>query len=153
MIECKHWKKKVGLEVVRGFESKIRDIEAHHGMIVSERGYSKKALKFAEQHNISLCKPVDAQSKAWENVGIFPIQVTRVCIGKPCFKFSGSDEFGIADTIAKEIGTEAIVILDKKKNQSLNLRQLWQQKLDELISEKSWQIWEISKVLTRAVFC
>jgi len=29
IIECKHWKKRVGLEVVRDFLSKVKDVEAH----------------------------------------------------------------------------------------------------------------------------
>jgi hypothetical protein len=74
VIECKQWKKRVGLEVVKGFVSKVNDTGAHHGMIVSEIGFSKKALKFAKQNNIVLCKPIDAQSKVWKDVGLIPIQ-------------------------------------------------------------------------------
>jgi hypothetical protein len=136
VIECKQWKKRVGLEVVKGFVSKVNDIGAHHGMIVSEIGFSRKALKFAKQNNIALCKPIDAQSKVWENVGLIPIQVTCVRQGTSSFKISASEQFGTTDTIGKQISEEAVVVFDKKKKQSLNLRQLYEQKWDELFSEK-----------------
>lgn len=136
VIECKQWKKRVGLEVVKGFVSKVNDIGAHHGMIVSEVGFSKKALKFAKQNNIALCKPVDAQSKVWENVGLIPIQVTFVGRGKSSFEIEASEQFGTVDTSGKGISTEAVLVFDKKKNQSLNLRRLCEEKWDELFSEK-----------------
>lgn len=55
LIECKDYDKKIGLGIVRDFESAKRDIGANEAWIVTCTGFTRDALKFAKAKNI---KPV-----------------------------------------------------------------------------------------------
>ncbi len=54
VIECKQHKRKIGSDVVRQFLSLIDDIKANKGLIVSEQGFQRGAIKLANHHSIAL---------------------------------------------------------------------------------------------------
>ena len=57
LIECKEIEsgnKKVGLGIVRNFESAVRDIKAREAWIISNVGFTKHAARFAESKGIDL---------------------------------------------------------------------------------------------------
>lgn len=54
IVECKYWDSSVVQDVVLEFESKIRDLGAHKGIIVSKNGFQKGALRLARAHGIAL---------------------------------------------------------------------------------------------------
>lgn len=65
-IECKHYSKKVGREIVSAFATTIKDIGVEKGVIVTTVGFTDPAARLAKQKNISLVemrKPNDAD---WE---------------------------------------------------------------------------------------
>lgn len=47
IIDCKNYKKKINIKTVESFISMIEDVNADYGVIVSELGYTKGALKRA----------------------------------------------------------------------------------------------------------
>ncbi|MEM0978800.1 MAG: restriction endonuclease [Cyanobacteria bacterium P01_H01_bin.58] len=54
LVECKHWSSPVSQDTVLAFESKLRDVGAHKGIIVSKSGFQKGAKKVATAHGIAL---------------------------------------------------------------------------------------------------
>jgi hypothetical protein len=78
IIECKKYKTKIGIDIVRGFLSKINDLSAMKGIVVSEHGFTSEAELFAASNNIDLYSFVDAENIEWQNIGLIPISVIRV---------------------------------------------------------------------------
>lgn len=54
LVECKNYKKKVPVDDVEEFHSKIDDIGAHKGIIVTTEGYQDGAIKTAKGRGIAL---------------------------------------------------------------------------------------------------
>ena len=78
IVECKDWKDKVDIEVVRAFKSKIEDVGAMKGAIVSAFGFTSEAQKFAGSAGIEAYRAVDTQSLKWKEAPLVPIQVIRI---------------------------------------------------------------------------
>ena len=67
IVECKKWKRKVGVPAVEQFKTKMEDVGAHHGVIVSSSGFSKSAVIFSNScHTISLCLPPELKGVSKE---------------------------------------------------------------------------------------
>jgi hypothetical protein len=64
LIECKYWRKRVGLEEVMVLKQRIADIGAHKGVMVSASGFQKGAVTFAEANGIALvlCREQDKKT-------------------------------------------------------------------------------------------
>lgn len=54
MIECKHYRRRLGKDVVEQLRSKMDDIGAHKGVIVTTVGFQKGALRAAKSYGIAL---------------------------------------------------------------------------------------------------
>jgi hypothetical protein len=54
IIECKDYDSKVPIEKVEAFRTKIEDVGAMKGIMVSPKGFQEGAIKTAEAHNIEL---------------------------------------------------------------------------------------------------
>ncbi|MGZ8163148.1 MAG: restriction endonuclease, partial [Methylobacter sp.] len=52
LVECKDWKKKVGIETIDALESKRHDLVADHAVIYSNSGFSQPALRKARRVGI-----------------------------------------------------------------------------------------------------
>lgn len=53
-IECKNYRDKVGIGVIRDFHSVINDIGNISGIVVSKNGFQKGAKEYAKYYNITL---------------------------------------------------------------------------------------------------
>jgi hypothetical protein len=54
LVECKHYKSKVPVDDVEEFHSKIDDIGAHKGILITTIGFQSGALKAAKGRRIAL---------------------------------------------------------------------------------------------------
>ena len=54
LVECKQYRKKVGIEDLLTFRSRMDDRRAHKGVFVTATGYQRGALEYAKAHRISL---------------------------------------------------------------------------------------------------
>lgn len=71
VIECKDYNRKVSVGVVDGLHSKMQDINAHKGIIVSRKGFSSQSVSKAKRLDISLYTAHETLSEKWK----FPIEV------------------------------------------------------------------------------
>lgn len=67
-IECKRQKRPVTIEQVEAFASKLRDIGASEGIIVSASGFAAGAEAMAREHRIQLLTFREAQDTDWAAV-------------------------------------------------------------------------------------
>lgn len=54
VVECKHYKAKVGIDDVLEFAQRLDDIGAHKGVLVTTLGFQEGAIKVADAHRIAL---------------------------------------------------------------------------------------------------
>ena len=54
LVECKHWSRAVPQDVILSMKSKIEDLGAHKGIIVSDGGFQSGAIKLARANGIAL---------------------------------------------------------------------------------------------------
>lgn len=66
VIECKDYKRPVDVSTVEAFVTKLRDVRANKGAIISGKGFSKAATSLAAKHGIETFRYVDTQSKDWK---------------------------------------------------------------------------------------
>lgn len=55
IIECRDYKNKLNINGIDGFHSKLMDVNAGKGVIISRKGFSKKATNKAKRVEITLC--------------------------------------------------------------------------------------------------
>lgn len=60
LVECKDWRKKVGIEVVDALDSKRTDLHAQRAMIFSNSGFTKPALRKAARLGIDMSSALRA---------------------------------------------------------------------------------------------
>lgn len=65
VIECKRYNRPVGIDRVEAFVTKLRDVGASQGVMVSNKGFSKGARAVAARHVITLLSYREAQSADW----------------------------------------------------------------------------------------
>ncbi len=53
LVECKRYKNPVKRDIIMILESKIRDSDAHKGMVFSTLGFQKGAIEFAQQRGMA----------------------------------------------------------------------------------------------------
>ena len=56
-VECKYLNKRVGQPIIRQFKGLMDDLEGFHGVIVSKKGFTIGAKKYAEEYHIDLVVP------------------------------------------------------------------------------------------------
>lgn len=54
IFECKHYRRRVGKEIIQQLHSTMSDIGAHKGIVVTTTGFQKGALKAAQAYGIAL---------------------------------------------------------------------------------------------------
>lgn len=59
IIECKYLNKKVGLNIIREIDGLIDDVRAEKAVVVSRKGFTRGALRFASDKNIGLVSAND----------------------------------------------------------------------------------------------
>nr|WP_257022661.1 restriction endonuclease [Pigmentiphaga litoralis] len=54
LVECKQYKKRVGIDDLLEFKSRLDDLRAHKGVFVTSSGYQSGAIEFARANRIAL---------------------------------------------------------------------------------------------------
>lgn len=60
-IECKNWSNRVPQEVAHSFRTVVADLGAHHGFIVSRKGFQSGAYEAVKSTNVSLLNFTELQ--------------------------------------------------------------------------------------------
>lgn len=68
VIECKHQKRRVGIATIDAFVTKLRDVQASLGVIVSSGTFDNGARAQAERNNITLLSYREAELFDWNNL-------------------------------------------------------------------------------------
>jgi hypothetical protein len=68
IVECKRRKRPVGISQVDAFIQKLRDVQAHLGIIVSYSGFDKGARANANEYGIKLFSLRDAEQIDWQTL-------------------------------------------------------------------------------------
>lgn len=66
-IECKNYSSDVSIGKIRDFHSVLRDIGDIKGIFLTKKGYQSGAIKYAEQHGITLKELREPTEKDWGN--------------------------------------------------------------------------------------
>lgn len=54
LVECKQYEKRVGIDELLEFKSRLEDLRAHKGVFVTSSGYQSGAIEFARANRIAL---------------------------------------------------------------------------------------------------
>jgi Restriction endonuclease len=60
LIECKDWRKRVGVEVIDALDSKRRDVHANQAIVYSNSGFTAQALRKATRVGIGAASALNA---------------------------------------------------------------------------------------------
>ncbi|PIA78447.1 hypothetical protein BFR04_02610 [Gaetbulibacter sp. 4G1] len=95
IIECKDYKRKLSIIYVDSFHSKLLDVNASKGILVSRNGFSTKAISKAKRLGITLCTADEASDPNWKLKVDIPIVLEEI---QPVhFRFTG--EFNTQEMI------------------------------------------------------
>lgn len=139
VIECKDWKNKVDIDTVRAFQSKVKDVEAMQGVMVSSQGFTREAYKYAESQNICLYKLVDAESEKWSEAALIPIVITRINLRKAELRIIDNktkQSIWLMDKNGKPAEEEKMYFFDPKLNRYIRIREFLEEKWDEIFKNK-----------------
>ncbi len=78
IIECKDYKRPVDVTVVDAFQSKLNDVNANKGIIVSRNGFSGKAERKARRSGITLCTVDELSNKLESPFASLPVLCRRI---------------------------------------------------------------------------
>jgi N-acetylglutamate synthase-like GNAT family acetyltransferase len=134
LLECKDWGDKVGIPIVREFDSKLRDVGAHKGAIVSAKGFTEDATSYAEKLGISLYTLVDAQSIKWRDQAIIPVLVIRAYLSDAIIKTidtkSGKGVHLTKIDDGSIASPDESYLYDKERNRYVTFRQFSEERWD-----------------------
>ncbi len=68
VVECKRYARRVGIRDVEAFVTRLQDVRANKGVMVSVIGFDDGARAQAAQHNVTLLSYREARETDWENV-------------------------------------------------------------------------------------
>lgn len=88
-IECKDIKDPVDVTEIESFCTKIKDIRANRGVMISSSGFTKAALKTAKIHAIDAYRLIDTKSIDWKVCASIPALLIRVFPRKYNLLFKG----------------------------------------------------------------
>jgi len=78
VIECKDHGRKISVGVVDAFESKLQDIRADKGILISKKGFSSQSFSKAKRKGITLCTAHEALNDNWDPEIDLPILIEEV---------------------------------------------------------------------------
>ncbi len=103
VIECKDYKKPVDVQTVESFVTKLKDVKANKGAIISSKGFSKAAVKLAEKYGVDTFRFVDTQSKDWN--AYMAVTAAVEVFTAPYFQFRVSDIVEIPISYTEQVPT------------------------------------------------
>lgn len=68
VLECKHYKRPVGIDKVEAFVTKLSDVRASEGVMVSKSGFDAGAIAVAQRHGVTLLTYREAEEADWEAI-------------------------------------------------------------------------------------
>lgn len=68
VIECKWYNRRVSIEKVEAFNTKLEDVGASTGIMISNNGFSKGAICAAERYSITLLSYKQAEEMDWQKI-------------------------------------------------------------------------------------
>ena len=110
-VECKHWNKKVGQDVVLHLLGVLGDTDIDKGIIVSKSGFTEPAKKFASQNGIGLLELREPVESDWKD-RVRRISMSGILRYSPPYDFEmdyypsrhpNSDELGNVQADNREI--------------------------------------------------
>jgi hypothetical protein len=88
VIECKDYKEKVTIVTIDGFHSKLLDVKATNGIIVSRSGFTKNTFLKAKRLGITLCTAHMALSEKWQLDIDAPIRINEIVLKSILFNYT-----------------------------------------------------------------
>lgn len=82
VIECKDYGRLVNVTTVDAFASKLEDIRAAKGILVSRKGFTKSAIDKAKRLNISVCTLDHAETLAKDSELDVPVLFRKIEFGR-----------------------------------------------------------------------
>lgn len=135
LIECKDLEDKVGLGIVRDFNSVVKHINPDEAIIVTTIGFTKGARTFAEDENIKLYVLREFEDIDLENrINEIVINLQFLNITKPSitFKFDELEIQRKPKTQKLEVNTDEILFYDKESKVIENAFEVMQPFLNSL---------------------
>ncbi len=68
IVECKRHKHPIPIGLIESFCTKLKDLNASYGILVSSNGFTKGAIKKAELHNVKLYSIESALEENWKKI-------------------------------------------------------------------------------------
>lgn len=87
-IECKDYKDNITIETIDGFHSKLIDIKATKGIMVTRKGFSNTTFAKAKRLGITLCTAHQALSEKWKLDIDAPVRIKEIKFLKTDFDYS-----------------------------------------------------------------
>lgn len=78
VIECKDYNKKISISTLDGFHSKLVDVKANKGILISRKGFSSKAISKAKRLGITLCTADETENENWESLIDLPVILEEI---------------------------------------------------------------------------
>lgn len=90
VIECKDYKDNITIETLDGFHSKLIDVNASKGIMVTRKGFSKTTFAKAKRLGITLCTAHTALSEKWKLDIDAPVRIKEIKLLNIEFDYSFS---------------------------------------------------------------
>jgi hypothetical protein len=68
IIECKDYKRAVTVDQLEGFPTKMKDVGAHAGIVISKSGFSDGVKDLASEYNFKIMTYREAEHADWSNL-------------------------------------------------------------------------------------
>lgn len=100
IIECRDFHRKLSISNIDGFHSKLLDVNANKGIIISRKGFSTKAIAKAKRLGISLCTADETENDSWQSAIDLPILLEELCLQE--FNIKATHYPGLIGKLSKE---------------------------------------------------
>lgn len=116
VIECRDQKTPVGIPDIEQFATKVLDVGAHKGAIISASGYTSTAPEYAKAVGLNLYRLIDVGEHVWKSFVSVPVLCDFRSISDCRFKFNTepSNAQYINEIMRQEEDQRNIVLYDKK---------------------------------------
>jgi hypothetical protein len=135
VFECKDWNSRVDIDTVRAFQTKVDDVQAMQGVMVSAQGFTREAHKLAEAQNIRLYRLVDAESENWNEAALIPITLGQIYLKMSSLQIIDTrtnQSIYLKDASGKLAPEEKVYLFEKRRNRYIRIRVFLEERWDEI---------------------
>jgi len=104
IIECRDFKGKLSISSIDGFHSKLLDVKANKGVLISRKGFSSKAISKAKRLGISLCTADQTEEDGWQSLIDLPILIIELSLQE--FTIDAKHDPSLNGKVSKEAISE-----------------------------------------------